>query len=106
MPLPVSWPLAYARCLQADKWNRQGMMAIFFIGIGLSSVFAALAETPFQIGTGLFTIGVFAAIYHPVGLALVVQGRRNTGVPLAINGIFGNMGVACAALIAGFLIGR
>jgi MFS family permease len=27
-------------------------------------------------------------------------------VPLAINGIFGNMGVACAALIAGFLIDR
>ncbi|MYB34059.1 MAG: MFS transporter, partial [Gammaproteobacteria bacterium] len=43
-------------------------------------------------------------IYHPVGLALVVQGRQNTGVPLAINGVFGNMGVASAALITGLLI--
>ena len=52
----------------------------------------------------LTLVGVFAAIYHPVGLALVVHGREKTGVPLAINGIFGNMGVASAALITGFLI--
>ncbi len=88
----------------ADKWSRKGMMFVFYIGIGLSSIVTALAETPLQIGIGLFAIGLSAAIYHPVGLALVVQGRENTGVPLAINGIFGNMGVACAALITGFLI--
>ena len=29
-------------------------------------------STPLQIGIGLFVIGVFAAIYHPVGLAIVV----------------------------------
>ena len=88
----------------ADKWSRNGMMIVFYIGIGLSSIFTALAETPVQIGVGLFFIGLFAAIYHPVGLALVVQGRVNTGVPLAVNGVFGNMGVACAALITGYLI--
>jgi len=88
----------------ADKWSRKGMMVVFYIGIGLSSIFTALTETPFQIAIGLFAIGLSAAIYHPVGLALVVQGRENTGVPLAINGIFGNMGVACAALVTGFLI--
>jgi MFS family permease len=33
-----------------------------------------------------------------------VHGREKTGVPLAINGIFGNMGVAAAALVTGFLI--
>jgi MFS family permease len=87
-----------------DKWSRKGMMFVFYIGIGLSSIFTALSESPFQIGIGLFAIGLFAAIYHPVGLALVVQGRKDTGVPLAINGIFGNMGVACAALLTGFFI--
>ncbi len=88
----------------ADKWSRQGMMAIFFIGIGMSAILAAQADTPLQIAFGLFAIGVFAAIYHPVGLALVIHGRDRTGIPLAINGIFGNLGVACAALITGFLI--
>jgi MFS family permease len=88
----------------ADKWSRKGMMFVFFIGIGLSALFTALSESPLQIGMGLLAIGLFAAIYHPVGLALVVQGRKNTGLPLAMNGIFGNMGVACAALLTGFLI--
>jgi MFS family permease len=94
--LPAGW--------LADRWSRKGMMLVFYTGIGLSSILTALSESPLQIGIGLLAIGLFAAIYHPVGLALVVQGRENTGVPLAVNGIFGNMGVACAALITGFLI--
>lgn len=88
----------------ADKWSREGMMLIFFFGIGSASLLTSLAGTPLQMAGGLLAIGVFAAIYHPVGIALVVQGRRRTGVPLAVNGIFGNLGVACAALITGFLV--
>jgi len=88
----------------ADKWSRTGMMSIFFIGIGLSSFFTSFANSPVHISMGLTGIGLFAAIYHPVGLAMVVQGRTKTGIPLAVNGVFGNMGVACAALITGYLI--
>ena len=88
----------------ADKWSREGMMIIFFIGIGASSIATALAGSPFEIAAGLFAIGVFAAIYHPVGLAMVVHGRTKTGIPLAINGVFGNLGVAAAALLTGYLI--
>ena len=88
----------------ADKWSREGMMTIFFIGISACSILTALAQTPLQIGAGLLGIGIFAAIYHPVGIAMVVHGREKTGVPLAVNGIFGNMGVAAAALITGYLI--
>ncbi len=88
----------------ADKWSREGMMLVFFLGIGIAAVLTALADTPLQIGLGLFVIGMFGAIYHPVGLAMVVQGRTKTGMPLAVNGVFGNLGVGCAALITGFLI--
>jgi MFS family permease len=88
----------------ADKWSRKGMMVIFFIGIGLSSILTGLVNSPLQISISLTAIGIFAAIYHPVGLAMVVQGRQRMGIPLAINGVFGNMGVACAALLSGFLI--
>lgn len=88
----------------ADKWSRQGMMVIFFLGMGASCLLTALADTPLQIAAGLTLIGVFAAIYHPVGLAMVVHDWDKTGVPLALNGIFGNLGVAVAALLTGFLI--
>ena len=88
----------------ADKWSRQGMMVIFFIGIGISSILSGFADSPIQVALGLTMIGIFAAIYHPVGLALVVEGRTKTGIFLAINGVFGNMGVASAALLTGVLI--
>jgi len=88
----------------ADKWSREGMIVVFFIGIGVSSMLAGLANNPLQIALGLTLIGIFAAIYHPVGLAMVVQDREKTGMPLAINGVFGNLGVASAALMTGFLI--
>ena len=88
----------------ADKWSREGMIVIFFLGIGASSILTALAGSPLEIALGLTAVGLFAAIYHPVGLALVIQGRTKTGVPLAINGIFGNLGVASAALLTGYLI--
>ena len=88
----------------ADKWSREGMMCVFFLGIGASSILVGLADSPVEIAVCLTLVGVFAAIYHPVGIAMVVHGLARTGVPLAINGIFGNMGVASAALLTGFLV--
>ena len=94
--LPAGW--------LADKWSREGMMAVFFVGIGLASVATALARTPLQVGISLFILGVFAAIYHPVGLAIVTARWKNTGMRLAVNGVWGNLGVASAALITGYFI--
>ncbi len=88
----------------ADRWSREGMMVVFFLGIGSSALVCALTQTPWQIAAGLTMVGIFAAIYHPVGMALVVHGRQRIGVPLAVNGVFGNMGVACAALLTGYMI--
>jgi MFS family permease len=88
----------------ADKWSREGMMVVFFVGIGLAAVATGFAQTPLQVGIGLFVIGMFAAIYHPVGLAMVTAKWKNTGMRLAVNGVWGNLGVASAALITGYLI--
>ena len=88
----------------ADKWSREGMMIAFFVGIGLMSILTGLAQNPLQLGIGLFAIGVFAAIYHPVGLAIVVAKWKNTGMRIAVNGVWGNLGVASAALITGYFI--
>ena len=54
----------------ADKWSREGMMAVFFIGIGCCSILTSTADTPLQIAVCLTLIGMFASIYHPVGLAM------------------------------------
>lgn len=94
--LPAGW--------LADKWSREGMMCVFFIGIGCASIATGFAASPLQVGIGLFVVGMFAAIYHPVGLAIVTAKWRNTGMRIAVNGVFGNLGVASAALLTGFFI--
>lgn len=88
----------------ADRWSREAMMTVFFIGCGGTTMALALATTPLQLGIGLFVMGAFAAIYHPVGIALVLEGHKKTGMRVAINGVWGNMGVAVAALLTGLLI--
>jgi len=76
---------------------------VFFTGIGAASMLTGLAGSTFQIGLGLTLIGVFGAIYHPVGIAMLVSGRNKVGRVLGVNGVYGNFGVALAALIAGAL---
>lgn len=90
----------------ADKWSRHGMMVVFFIGIGLASIATGFAQSPLQIGVLLFVVGVLAAIYHPVGLAMVVDSAKasGTGMAIGINGVWGNLGVGSAALITGWFI--
>ena len=79
------------------------MMIVFFIGIGAASVLTGLVQTPWQIAAALTLVGLFGAIYHPVGIAMLVSGRDKVGKVLGVNGVYGNLGVAFAALIAGAL---
>jgi MFS family permease len=88
--IPMGW--------LGDRWSRHGMIAVFFIGIGLASIATSFATTPLQIGLGVGAIGVFAAIYHPVGMAMVFSGATNAGRDLAVNGVWGNLGLAAAAI--------
>jgi MFS family permease len=52
----------------------------------------------------LFVIGMFAAIYHPVGIAMLVAAPEKMGRALGWNGLWGNLGLAAAALISGALM--
>ncbi len=87
-----------------DRWSGFGMMVVFFMGTGAAAMLTGLARSPFEIAAGLTLIGVFASIYHPVGIAWVVRHSVNQGRALGINGLFGNWGIAGAALVAGAFI--
>lgn len=93
--LPAGW--------LGDRWSRRGMMAVFFIGIGLASMACGLAPGPVALMVALGGLGLFAAIFHPVGLAMVTEATDHPGRALAVNGVWGNMGLAGAALVTGLL---
>ncbi len=88
-----------------DKWSARGMMAIFFIGLGLSVIACGFADGANIIIIALAAVGLFSAIYHPIGIPwLIANSRNDTGKILALNGVFGGFGPAAAALVTGFII--
>ena len=86
-----------------DRWSRRHMLVIFFFGLGLALVATGVTRTPRQLGMALLAIGTFASIYHPVGTAMLVGHADRLGREVGINGVWGNLGVACAALVTGVL---
>jgi MFS family permease len=86
-----------------DRIDRMKLIILFFVGCGASCLLIALSSGPSTLMTGLGFLGLFTSLYHPVGLALVTDISKRTGRALAINGVFGNMGLAFAALTTGIL---
>jgi len=87
--LPAGW--------LADRWSRRNMMVAFYLGCGLSLTAAAAAPSLIMLAAALFALGIFAAIYHPVGTAMVIENATQRGRTLAFNGVCGNLGVSLAA---------
>jgi MFS family permease len=94
--LPAGW--------LGDRWSRRNMLALFYFGCGLSLAGAAAAPSPTILAMALAGLGVFAAIYHPVGTAMLIEQATSRGRSLALNGVCGNLGVALAAGITGALV--
>lgn len=88
----------------ADHWSRHKVLALFFLGIGGSLFATGFAQSAWQIAAGLTVVGAFAAIYHPVGIAMLVASPNNMGRLLGWNGLWGNLGLASAALLTGALV--
>ncbi|MFK3644619.1 MFS transporter [Pseudomonas protegens] len=96
--LPAGW--------LGDHWSRRQMMLLFFFGIGGASILTGLSNSPSMLVIGLTLMGIFAAIYHPVGTAMLVAYAQNRGREIGINGMWGNLGVAFSALITGLLVAQ
>tara|TARA_B110000914_G_C15450728_1_gene440754 strand:- start:495 stop:1046 length:552 start_codon:yes stop_codon:yes gene_type:complete len=94
--LPAGW--------LADRWSRHSMMSIFFFGSSISCFLIAISQSYTQIALALFLLGIFASIYHPVGIAMLADGKPETmGRRLAFNGVWGNLGVAFSTITAASL---
>ena len=81
--LPAGW--------LADRWSRRNMMAAFFIGCGLSLAGAGFAPNLTMLAVAMFVLGMFASIYHPVGMAMLIEASNARGRTLAFNGVCGNL---------------
>ncbi len=86
-----------------DRWGEVRLMIVFFIGSGGATIACGLAAGPLPLLVGLSLIGLFGAIYHPVGTAWVVKHATARGRAIAMLGICGSLGAAISSLVAGGL---
>ena len=89
-----------------DHWGRRPMMILFFLGMGVSAIVVSLVQSPLQLALALAVLGCFAAIYHPVGVPMLLQGVQRPGWVIGVNGFSGNLGLALAAIVTGYLVTR
>lgn len=88
----------------ADKYSRAILITVYPFGLSLGAMLAAFSSSTEMLGISLGVVGFFAAIYHPVGIAMITKRPGKVGLRLGINGVWGNMGVALAPILTGFLI--
>ena len=87
-----------------DLWGRRRMMLVFFFGMGVSALIVAATQSAWQLAVALTLLGVFSAIYHPVGIPMLVQRSARPGLTIGFNGLAGNLGVALSAIVTGALV--
>jgi len=87
-----------------DLWGRRVMMVIFFLGLGAAGLLVSAVQRPWHLAVALTVMGAFASIYHPVGIPMIVQNSTRPGFTIGLNGLAGNLGIAVAAILTGFLV--
>ena len=88
----------------ADKYSRSLLIIIYPFGVSLGAFLCFLSSSPIMLGFSIGVIGFFAAIFHPVGIAMLIRDSNKVGIRLGVNGVWGNMGVAAAPVLTGFII--
>ena len=88
----------------ADKYSRSLIIIIYPFGVSLGAFLCFLSSSPIMLGFSIGVIGFFAAIFHPVGIAMLIRDSKKVGFRLGVNGVWGNMGVAAAPVLTGFII--
>ena len=87
-----------------DLWGRRAMMVVFFLGLGACGLLVSVTTGVWSLAAALTLMGVFTSIYHPVGIPMLVQQAKNPGFTIGVNGLFGNLGIAVAAVLTGLLV--
>jgi MFS family permease len=87
--LPMGW--------LSERLGRRNLLGAFFFGCGLALLGLAASSGPSSFGAWLLVLGVFSAIYHPIGSAMLVSHTRRLGRDLGWNGVWGNLGAGLAS---------
>ncbi len=92
--------------LLSDRWSSYRVLLLFFFGMALAGLAAALSDSLWLLALSMGLLGLFSSLYHPTGLALLSLGVRRKGLAMGLNGVYGNLGLALSPFLAGLLGSR
>ncbi len=87
-------------------YNRFGPRKLYllcFLGSAAASLLVALSPNIIFYTVGLAILGALGSVYHPLVNVLITSRVKEYGIALGIHGGAGNIGVAVAPVIAGFI---
>jgi MFS family permease len=90
--------------MAADRIGARLLMGVYYGGAGICGIGAAMwIDHPARLMVALAGIGLFSGIYHPTGLGLISKQISRVSYGMGINGMFGNLGLAVAPIMAGIV---
>jgi MFS family permease len=87
----------------SDRFNPRKVMGAGIILSGAGFLLSGALKNSTFLSLSLALVGIGCAAYHPSGLSMLSKGIRSRGKAMGLNGIFGNLGIACAPFAAGLL---
>ena len=87
----------------SDRIGSHRTITLSLLGAGAASFFISQSRGPVGLAVSLACLGAFASLYHPAGLSLISSSVRQRGKALGIHGSGGNLGLALAPLLGGFI---
>ena len=89
-----------------DRFGARRLLAIYLLGCSLCCLAVWHSEQLAILSFAMFSMGAFASIYHPAGLALISLSTTpaNRAHALGTHGIFGSLGISAAPFIVGLFL--
>lgn len=90
----------------ADRYGSKPMLILCMLGCGVTSIITWAANDLTLLFVAMFSMGSFASIYHPAGLAIISRATRPDQRPwaLGIHGVFGSLGIAASPALIGLAL--
>lgn len=90
----------------ADRFGAKRLLLIYLGGCSVAALLAFLSSSLAMLFAAMFTLGMFASIYHPAGVGLITHHTTPENRPMALgyHGMFGSVGIAAGPFLAGAVL--
>jgi len=90
----------------ADRFGAKRLLLVYLVGASGAALMAWWTPNLGLLFLAMFSLGVFASVYHPAGVGLISHETTAENRPMALgyHGIFGSAGIAAGPFLAALVL--